>query len=514
MDKRQRTKVLLAFLLCLSTTVGHAEEAILPDNTEAKQNALQEGATQEAPESVYIRTIVTTRSDILTPDELKAITGKYEGRSVSISELSQVVQEINSLYTKKQFVTSKAILQPQKITDGILKIDLVEGRIGKIIVEGNKTTSEEYIKDRIKLQSGEFIRLDALNEVIYRFNQTNDVRLQVELRAGELPGTTDCIFRIAEPEVTQTILFTDNSGRDTIGLYRVGLTYIHSSLTGNRDKLAITGLNSHGTTAGAFVYSQAIDTKGTRLSLTYDSNQVTMISGPLQSLDIQGDSSDIGLILNHPKIVNPDFKLELIAEGHKKKSATYFSGEPLLETKLKTLVIGAATQYNKENSVLYNRQDVTRGFVEGGKSFTKYNFYVVEQRAIKKDRLLTFRVNGQWTPMNNQPLPSSEQFSLGGSGTVRGYDEGFTSGNKGYLVSAELSFPTASAKIKGSAFIDHGGVYPYAGNWESGNTYLTGIGVGANIAFSPKTSGKMYIAAPLRGEDRSIHIHASVQFVL
>lgn len=513
MSKLQHTKALLALLLCFSTAAGYAEQAVTTDEGSAKQSQ-QQTEQRAAEQTIYVTAITTTPSAILTFNEIKAITGKYEGRSVTITELFQAVQAINALYAEKQYITSKAILQPQQIAEGIVKIDLVEGRIGKIIVEGNKTTSEEYIKDRINLKPGEFVRLDALNEVIYRFNQTNDIQLQVELKAGELPGTTDCIFRIAEPNVSQTVLFADNSGRDTIGLYRAGLSYIHNSLTGSRDKLAITGLTSNGTTAGAIVYSKAIDTQGTKLSLSYDSNQITIVSGPLQSLDVQGDSSDIGLVLNHPKIVRPDFKLELIAEGHKKKSTTYFADEPLLETKLNTFVVGVATQYNQKNSVLYNRQDMTRGFVDGGKPFTKYNFYVVQQKALEKNRLITLRVNGQWTGTHDLPLPSSEQFTIGGSGTVRGYQEGFASGNKGYLVSAEYSFPTHSSTIRALAFMDHGGVYPYAGNWESGNTYLTSVGLGANISFSPQTSARVYLAAPLRGEERELRIHASIQSVL
>ena len=98
--------------------------------------------------------------------------------------------------------------------------------------------------------------------------------MRVQLQAGELPGTTDYILNIYEPKKHQFSIFTDNSGSETSGEYRGGISYINNSLFGYRDQLSITGMGSDGTQSGAIAYSIPITKR--ELVLEYTTQQVQL----------------------------------------------------------------------------------------------------------------------------------------------------------------------------------------------------------------------------------------------
>jgi len=210
---------------------------------------------QETSEGIYVSEIHTGESRILTLKEIEEITEAYEGKLLTMTELEEITTKINDLYISKGYITARAILPAQKIEDEIVEIQLVEGCIGEIILEGNEDTKNSYFLKRISLKSGDLVKLDSLEDELFYFNATNDVSLQSELKAGHNYGTTDLILRVKEPEKISGNLFFDNAGRSETGLCRYGLNITNSSLTSNRDSLNLVYFVAEGTQAGALSYS-------------------------------------------------------------------------------------------------------------------------------------------------------------------------------------------------------------------------------------------------------------------
>ena len=54
-------------------------------------------------------------SEILTPEELSAITADYVGKAVTVNDLYAIVKRVNQLYADKGFLTCRAFLTEQKL---------------------------------------------------------------------------------------------------------------------------------------------------------------------------------------------------------------------------------------------------------------------------------------------------------------------------------------------------------------------------------------------------------------
>ncbi|MDU4960067.1 MAG: ShlB/FhaC/HecB family hemolysin secretion/activation protein [Sporomusaceae bacterium] len=451
---------------------------------------------------VYIRQIAVDASEILTPAEIAAVTAGYEEREVSIRELQTVAEQLNALYRTKNYITAKALLPPQTIVDGIVRIQLVEGRLGQLHFSGNNHTRDYYFTNRLQLQSGGLIHLTDLERQLTGFNLANDIRVRAELKPGAAFGTTDIVLVVQEPVNEQLSFFSDNAGSKTTGRYRYGLSYFNRSLTGNRDSLSLTPVWSKGSFSGSAFYNVAM-TNGGRVGISYDRSRIDIISGQFAHLNIEGYSNDLALHFTWPMAVRPGFRSEQSLQLHLKNSETLFDGSKILNTDTNTLAWELSFQTGAERRATLVKHGIVRGYTDdgsGNQQFVKYTLSVVRQQAFVSGTMQTLRLNGQLTA--DRSLPTVEQFSLGGMSSVRGYPGGVGNGDKGYLISAEWTRPL-SEQVMGLLFIDHGGAIPYkgAGLGETSDDFLTSVGVGLTTKFDDSNSAKLVLGFPLQHRD-------------
>lgn len=466
--------------------------AAILDHTQSKE------PDKARPEiRILVKKFEFNQSQILNGKELNKIVQKYEGKEISIHELYAIVDEINALYQTKNYITSRAVLLPQKVTQGIIRITLIEGRIGNISVKGNKDTNSDYIQKRISLRSGDLLAADNLENDIIFFNKTSDLQVQAELHPGTTLGTTDIVLHTYEPDHSGLVAFTDNAGQKSSGLYRKGLTWFDNSLTGNRDALSITEVKTTKMNGGEVSYYFPLDMRGSRGGISYEKNQT---STDFENYDLKNHEDDFALYFTHPLKVNKSEKLDGYVEFHKKSTGVDLAGLTLIDNQVRTTVAGTAYQYSSPDHMFYWKQYVTWGHLDVGTfSFTRYNFNAIYQKRLEQEKTFTLSINGQWA--NKNILPTSELFYLGGSYSTRGYPESFFSGVMGYSTTLEWTMPIKpNSKTRIAFFIDHGAVFNDQGNGVKLNQgeYLTSVGGGLLLNFSKDQAAKIYVGFPLQ----------------
>jgi hemolysin activation/secretion protein len=212
------------------------------------QPEAEKPAAKPAPEAIrfLVRAIEFTPSEILSKNELEAIARDYRGKQLSLVDLQELAERVNALYRAKGVVTARAVIPPQDISEGTVRVRLVEGRLGRISIEGNQTTSEGYVKWRLGREPGTLVDLKELERELIRFNRTTDAQLRAQLLPGETFGTTDLNLKLSEPPRHDLRLFLDNSGTESTGEWRRGLAYLNRSVFGWRDDLSLSATNADG----------------------------------------------------------------------------------------------------------------------------------------------------------------------------------------------------------------------------------------------------------------------------
>jgi hemolysin activation/secretion protein len=466
-------------------------------------------APAPAPELRFrVREIEFSKSEILTREELDALAAPYRGRTVALADIQQLVARVNELYRSKGVVTARAILPPQDLTEGVVRIRLIEGRIGEISVRGNETTNADYVLARVRQRRGDLVDLPALERDLRRFNRTNDAQLRAELKPGAAVGETDVGLVLAEPPRHELRLFADNSGSAQTGETRAGVLYRNRSATGHRDELLATAVRAEGQESHSLSYSFALGTLGTRLQIAYYDDRTKIKRGPLATLNLSGEAAAVVASLRHPLAIGAAHQLDAVLGAKKRSALTRIETVLLQDTDTSDVSLGLEGQAADASG--YWLGTVTWLRVKASTLAQPGRFFDVWRGTLRRShdlaRGFAAVASLAWQYTGDDLLPAGEQFLIGGEGSVRGYQTGLLAGDRGATLSLELHHPLPSAaggeppRASGFFFLDQGQVRPFRapGDPRSDRDTLVGAGWGVNLALGAGVALRATYAQPLR----------------
>lgn len=474
---------------------------------EKKEKAKVEKAKIEeyATKGVYVENIEVSPSQILTVYEIESIIDDYTKTNVKMEQLQEIVNKINKLYLKKGFVTARAYLPEQTIEDGVIKIELVEGKVGNISVYDNKWTRTKYIEDRLGLNKGDIFNIQKYEQDLMIFNRYNDnVELTTTLSPGqEELGTTDIAVHTNEKLPFHVTALMDNAGRSTIGKYRGGLMLQDDSLFGFRDKLTVGAYANRYSVTPFADYNIPVNKKDGRIGASFSSSNSKIGHGPYEMFNIRSRSLNYSLYYTQPIYRRPWTELSSTTSISYRKAATSFDHKDLYRDDITSAQTGLNFRYDTAKGIWYLNQNVSYAFpiFDRDSNYLKVDGGLLRLHDFGHGFIGTLRGSYQFIP-NKRVVPYVDQFMAGGSATVRGYSEGLLVGRDGYLISTELQFPIGPRTIKsrdkskeipfsgtflkGFVFADHAGVFPYKGSGEGSrgydqNDFLMSLGCGFKI---------------------------------
>jgi hemolysin activation/secretion protein len=436
-----------------------------------------------------VREIRFTTSEILSAEELSVIASAFQGRELTLADLQQLAVQVNELYRKKGVVTSQAVIPPQDVSSGVITVRLVEGRLGKIQIEGNDSTNERYVVDRLRLKPEDLMDMSTLEDALVRFNRTNDAQLQATLKPGERFSTTDLNIVMTEPPRQELRLTLDNSGSKSTGTERVGLAYFNRSVFGFRDDASLSTTKADGQESYSATYGFPVNSWGGRFNLGYYDTSTEIKKGALASLNITGKSIAQIASFRQPAFVDSSSQVDLVVGGKKGRNTNWIDKVLLLRTDTLESNLGVDAQ-------LFDRQSnwsasYIRSFGQAETQISENKGFVIDRGSLRHNRDLghgfSFRGTLSWQESSRRLLPSSEQLSIGGEGSVRGYPVGVYTGDIGQVINLELhhsllaaSDATNGVGATGFFFLDYGRVKPYRPPNSRLDDYdeLTGVGWG------------------------------------
>lgn len=485
---------------------------IAEDREAAKNKVETEKSTQTAQGEAItfeLKKIVTDPSAVLTDAELDAIIKPYEGQQVKLSDIYDIVEKINALYNEKGYVTCRAFLPPQTITEGTVKLLLVEGRTGTATVSGNKYTKAKYITNRLHLARGEIANVKELNKDLLLFNATNSTQLRIMMKAGTEPGTTDYEITAYEPKRDTWTLFEDNAGSYTSGEYRTGLFFNTKSLSGNCDAFSLGTVYSQGTRAANAMYSRSLGRSGTKMNLLYSTNAVKVVKGGYEDM-IKGHANSYAIGFVQPVLVNETTRSEVSLDYNRQSSKTDWLTPRInmVDDKVQDVTLGYSLTNYGASHVFYQKHSYVRGYSKqeadmgtgsepSNKHFGFYKFNGMYQKLYQAGQMWNLRADAQWS--GSDGMVSSRQFYMGGMYSVRGYKENFLGGDSGFTFSAEYAVPVINKNTSAFTFFDYGHVY---GNGQSDDQHhiLSSVGLGLRSTINQYISASLTLGIPLQRE--------------
>jgi hemolysin activation/secretion protein len=407
-------------------------------------------------------------STVFTAAELAAITAPATNRPIDFAQLQQVANNITQLYVSKGYVSSGAYIpgnQSFAPKNGVVKVQIVEGRVEDIVIIGTNRLEPSYVRNRIALGTQKPLKIDRLLERLQLLQQDPLIAsISAELVTGKTTGTSDVQVKITEAPTRRAGVSVINNRTPSVGEVQGQVSLTENNLFGIGDGVSLAyGLTEAGNILD-FNYIVPLNPMNGTLRLQYNRSSSRVIEDPFQALDINANAQDIALTYRQPVIQTLPQELAVGITLNQRESNIDFlpnaSGgrlgfpSPGANSNGQTKVTGLRffQDYTTRDTqqVLALRSQVSLGINALGATvnpsapdgqFVSWRGQAQYVRNLAPDQLLVLKLDSQ---IADRPLVPLEQVSFGGQDTVRGYRQDLLIGDNGLLASAELRFPVFS----------------------------------------------------------------------
>lgn len=427
-----------------------------PPEEPAKEKPAEEEAVTEEGEKFFIKKIDLTGCESFSPADFASLTQKYENKELTLADLEALSKEIEQDYLKKGVIAA-VFVPPQEIKEGIVKLQVVEARMGKLQIQEHKYFDNKRLSSYWQVREGGILRYDKISASIKMMNKNPDRQVKAALRAGKKPGTTDTILTAKTRFPAHLTSTFDTEGSVTTGKSRIGLGTRHNNFLGLDDSV-ITGYTFGREFSGRYVYhSLPLGFRGTSLLYGYSSSESTPKKEFTPS-EIKSEVRNTSASLHQDLYKKGDylgevyFTFETKDKTVKQNTGTGTPSVPSNRDKLRIFRVGAnlssrglgtttslSPEYSQGIQGLGASPDDNPLASRGTKpSFIKFTLDAAHRRLLPLNMQLNLKAGGQ---ISSRRLAPQEEFSLGGMDSVRGYPYGDYLADTAVFDSAELLMP-------------------------------------------------------------------------
>lgn len=464
---------------------------------------------------------------------LHALVADAEGKTLTLSELDALAARITGYYQSHGYPLARAIIPAQKIESGIVRIEIIEARYGRIGLDNRSRVNDPLLLDTLyPLRSGQAIGQEALDHALLLLSDVPGVVVAATLRPGGAVGTSDLLVNTTPGPAVSGNAVLDNYGNRFTGRARIGGTVNFINPLHHGDVLSASGLSSGSRlNYGRVAYESLLNGRGTRMGGAYSALDYTL-GDTLAPLNAHGTAQVASLWAKHPLLrsrdvnVNGQIQYDRLRLRDRIDASAIRTDRHLDNWTLSlagdardALLAGAVSAWNVGwtagrvgfDDSAARLADAATTRTQG--SFSKWNASYVRLQGLSPKNTLYLALSGQWADGNLDP---SQKMTAGGPYTVRAYDMGAVSGDTGYLGTIEFRHELGTAwngQWQAVVFADSAHVTVNRNAFAAGTNgaTLSGVGVGLNWAGPDWWTARAYIAAPAGPEPALVPNAASAR---
>lgn len=493
--------------------------------------------------SAYIDHICLEGNTILSQKEIDNVINPYLHKELTGRDVIDLCKEIECLYAKQGYILAWVYPPVQEIENNTLRLKVLEGFLDEIQIIGNTSYKTSYLEKFVSSLKGKPLNYHDLMKALILINENVDCTAEAVLKKGKQVGTIDLIIQIQDQFPAHMNVGYNNWGSNVITYNQLSSQAEVGNLLTSGDLLTL--MTSVGVPAVMYyfnpVYSVPINGQGTRCNLSYLFTHSYIQE--IERLDLACWSEIGSVSFTHPLARSQAFSLDLLSEFSVKQYKNFIKNYTASYDKLRVASLGVIMDYldffrgrnyfeaaaHAGIPYIFNGSapidpDASRQGA-GGRYFI-LNLGYQRAQSLFFDSSLLFTSSAQGT---FNKLPLGEQISIGGVGTVRGYQPAAASGDIGYYTNTEWYIPIPGIKDKQTffskknwketlqflAFLDHGGVYTNSPvNSETSPTYLTSAGIGLRFSGPRDLNISFDVAFPLTKAEKQFNSFLYVRAVM
>ncbi|WP_136418530.1 ShlB/FhaC/HecB family hemolysin secretion/activation protein [Herbaspirillum sp. ST 5-3] len=425
-------------------------------------------AAADAPDEVgrfEIKRFEVSGNTLLTTQAVERAVAPFAGKDRNFGHVQMALEALEAEYHRLGFNVVQVALPEQELNQGVVKLQVVETRLGKVRVEGNQHFSEANIRNSLPgLVEGRTPNIGQVSASLRLANENPAKKTALQLQSGD--EDIDATLKVTDDKPWKLSASLDNSGNKNTGESQLTLQYQHANIA-DRDQvlsLQYTTTLEHPSKIGVYGvgYHIPLYALGDSIDLfgSYSNVDSGSVLAGIVNLQVSGRGTVVGGRYNQVLRRKGDYDSRFIyGIDHKAFNNSVLLqgaqlGNDVTVHPLSVAYVGSWS--GAENAVNFNLTAL-RNIPGGGKGGSS-DFNAARPGAEDAYRILRYSadysrvlpaawqlhvsLSGQYT---NDVLIPGEQFGAGGASSVRGFTERDASNDIGHMASAEVYTPELCA---------------------------------------------------------------------
>ncbi len=471
-------------------------------------------------------------NSVYDADALSPLWRELLNRPVTLADLYAVRDAITGKYRNDGYVLSQAIVPAQRIRNGVVRLEVVEGYVNAVVIQGD-TTDRLGLLRRMgdKITQSRPLRMADMERYVLLADDLPGVAVKTVLEASpDTPGASQLTMTLERTPVDGSLTF-DNRGTRSVGPIQATGTLNVEDQAGLFERTTLQAIGTQQWRELRYLdlgQSVPIDAEGT--TLNYGVRRSWSRPGDsVRPLELDSLTSSVRVGLSHPFLRSRAETLRGEVSVSYRNSRTTALANPLSEDRLRSLSADlsydvsdgwggsnvVSLQLSKGLDILRSSRSGSAGLTRvGGRSdYRKANLTAQRNQKLDDAHILVLAGEAQYSP---DELLSSEEFGVGGKAYGRAFDSSEISGDSGFSVRAELQ-RVLEVSSDGPdyamiySFGDYGAVWNYESGSRHGRRSLASAGVGLRFGLfqhfdASLEAAKPFITVPTSTLDRGARL--------
>lgn len=452
----------------------------------------------------------------------------YQGKCLTRTDLKNLKDSIWKYYLDRGYFLAQVYFGVDEMMSGKIKILIEEGKASSLQIKDDSKINE-FMPWRRSLQrffafgpyANKTLNLRDIEQGLDQMNRLSSNNAKTDLLPGSKEGYSDVVINNQVKNISKPSFGINNSGNENTGRTRENFVLDQDNLIGVNDNIYFSHQKSnYSGTDKKYFKSNYI---GFSIPFTYytfggnysDSKYFTTNKGGLVTTTSSGNTKSSSYYISRVITRSKRYKISAKTEINNATNENYLN-DVFLDSSSRTLTVAKFSFdnifYTNFGSVFlqpkYNRGTKLMNALQDGNDLAKdaqraqfdscglygaiSSNFAIPKTKIALNHNLTFD-----SQISEDRLYSSEQISLGGRYTIRGFNESTISGDNGYYFRNDLSgnlsqflpdkmkdgfVGKVSQKLNAGIFYDYGYVRNNIINDETDKGYMSGTG--AKISYN------------------------------
>ncbi|MDE1466082.1 ShlB/FhaC/HecB family hemolysin secretion/activation protein, partial [Spartinivicinus poritis] len=426
----------------------------------------EEGALPTDGRCFEVKEIEITGVSLFKPAEIIAITQPFINTCVGMPQINSLLRKLTNLYVAKGYITSRAYVPQQNLSEGKLVIIVVEGKISAIEPAPDANISECEIAFAMPGITGDVLNLRDLEQGIDQINRLPSNNAKLQLLPGEEAGASIVQVVNQKSAPWRVSLSKHNHGNDSTGKQQWSSQFDWDNPLNINDQVRLlAGKDAVSDSLresrfGYLEYNVPYGKWTSTYSFSYNDYETFSESNDFIFLN-SGDNR------THKLAVERLVFRDQVSKVHLKSSVSHIRTRNFIEEILLDINSHQLTEFqlglNYGRIVLGGYLNTELNFHRGTRWLgaqndktndsatpkAQYEMVSATVSAVKpfqlagQDLSYTALISGQWS---DDVLHSPVRISVGGQSSVRGFDEQSLSGDSGYYWRNELAWQVPNVK--------------------------------------------------------------------